>query len=131
MTAVTQSPTSTIEPRTTRPKNRLFAWLKRLVLWLSIGIISLTAVGATYQTIASKLDQRIYPPPGQRIDVGGYRLHSYCIGANTDGRPTVILEAGLGSMSSAWAHVQPEIAKVSSAAILKVVEAARMGAALK
>jgi len=47
------------------------------------------------------------------IDVGGYRLHLYCTGANTDGSPTVILETGLGSISSAWAWVQPEIAKAT------------------
>ena len=46
---------------------------------LSIGLLILItlviAAGAVYQTIAIARDQRRYPPRGQRIDVGGYRLH--------------------------------------------------------
>jgi pimeloyl-ACP methyl ester carboxylesterase len=44
------------------------------------------------------------------VDVGGYRLHLYCVG---EGSPTVILDAGGGFTSSSWAWVQPEIAQVT------------------
>ena len=113
MTILTQSPTTTIKPQATRPKSRVFIWLKRVVLWLIIGLVSVAAVGAVYQTIATKLDQRAYPPTGQMIDVGGYKLHLYCTGVNVDGSPTVILEAGLGSIFSTWARVQPEVANAT------------------
>lgn len=43
------------------------------------------------------------PAPGQRIDLGGYRLHLNCEGS---GSPTVIFESGLGDWSSHWAGVQ-------------------------
>lgn len=43
------------------------------------------------------------PAPGQRIDLGGYKLHLDCEGS---GSPTVILESGLGDWSSHWAAVQ-------------------------
>ncbi|HEV2131747.1 MAG TPA: alpha/beta hydrolase [Longimicrobiaceae bacterium] len=46
-------------------------------------------------------------PPGELIDIGGYRLHLHCTGSGT---PTVVLEAGAGEFSSAWSLVQPEVA---------------------
>jgi pimeloyl-ACP methyl ester carboxylesterase len=85
-------------------------WLKRIALGLAAGIVALVIAGAVYQIIATVVDQRAYPPVGQMIDVGGYSLHLSCRGANTDGRPTVILEPGLGATSAAWAWVQPEVA---------------------
>jgi pimeloyl-ACP methyl ester carboxylesterase len=41
------------------------------------------------------------------VDVGGYKLHLYCIG---EGSPTVILDAVGGGSSTQWALIQPEIA---------------------
>jgi pimeloyl-ACP methyl ester carboxylesterase len=52
-----------------------------------------------------------YPPPGRLVDVGGWRLHLNCSGAARPGRPTVILEAGLGDFSVEWSLVQPGIAR--------------------
>jgi pimeloyl-ACP methyl ester carboxylesterase len=49
-----------------------------------------------------------YPPPGQMIDVGGYKMHLDCYG---HGRPTVLLEAGLNDFSVQWARVQPAVAQ--------------------
>ena len=113
MTSITQSPTATITPQSARSTSRAFIWFKRVGLWSIIGIVSLAVVGALYQTVATGLDQHAYPAPGQMIDVGGYKLHLYCTGANVKGSPTVILETGLGSISSAWARVQPEVAKAT------------------
>jgi pimeloyl-ACP methyl ester carboxylesterase len=113
MTIITRSPTATIKAPSEWPQRRVFVWLKRVVLWLVTGIFGLAAVGALYQTISVKLDQRAYPPLGQMIDVGGYRMHLFCSGANVDGSLTVILETGLGSISSTWARVQPEVAKAT------------------
>lgn len=48
------------------------------------------------------------PPPGQLIDVGGYKLHLHCRG---QGQPTVLLEAGLNDFSVQWALVQPAVAQ--------------------
>lgn len=49
-----------------------------------------------------------YPPPGHLFDIGGRKLHLYCIGK---GSPTVLLMAGGGAYSIDWALVQPELAK--------------------
>ncbi len=80
-------------------------------------VVILPLSGVLYQVIATQVDLRSYPPPGQLVDVGGYRLHLYCQGENTDGRPTVIFETGLGgsATSSDWAWVQPQVAKVTRA----------------
>ena len=51
-----------------------------------------------------------YPPPGRMVDIGGYKLHLNCTG---EGSPTVILEAGNGTMSAGWAWIQPELAKTT------------------
>ena len=113
MKIVAQSRAVPVEPQTTRPKNRVGLWLKRIALWLLIGITILVALGAVYQTIATAMDQRALPAPGQMIDVGGYSLHLYCAGQNTEGRATVILESGLGATSSSWGWIQPSVAKTT------------------
>ena len=113
MTIYVRSSVTTIDSQGLRPKNRVLRWLKRITLSLSVGIVSLAIVGAVYQNIATELDRRAYPPTGQLIDVGGYKLHLYCTGSNIAGSPTVILETGLGSISSTSARVQPEVAKAT------------------
>lgn len=42
------------------------------------------SAGAIYQAVAGNVDETRYPPPGRLVDVGGRRLHLYCIG---EGRP--------------------------------------------
>ncbi len=68
----------------------------------------LASAGLVYQAAASAWDLRRHRAPGQMVDIGGYRLHLHCLG---HGGPAVILESGLGSDSTAWALVQPELAK--------------------
>jgi hypothetical protein len=77
-----------------------------IILILLIGLLFL---GFAYQLIATRRDRRRFPPPGQLVDVGGYRLHLNIMGEEKDG-PTVILDAGMVSFSSNWAWVQPEVA---------------------
>jgi pimeloyl-ACP methyl ester carboxylesterase len=92
-----------------RRRHRLLFWLWRGLLGLLALIGILAVAGATYQAIAAANDQWAYTPPGQLIDVGGYRLHLYCTGPANPGRPTVILEAGAGMASPGWAWVQSTI----------------------
>jgi pimeloyl-ACP methyl ester carboxylesterase len=77
---------------------------------LGAAILCLTGMGLVYQSIATAQDRRNHPPPGSLVDVNGYRLHLQSAGCGT---PTVVLEAGLGGMSSVWAWIQPETAKFS------------------
>ena len=75
---------------------------------LAAAILSLTGMGVVYQTFATACDRVMHPPPGRLLDVNGCRLHLQSSGSGT---PTVVLEAGLGGMSSAWAWVQSETAE--------------------
>ncbi len=68
-------------------------------------------IGCMYQAIATLRDKRNHPPPGRLVDIDGCRLHVQTAGS---GGPSVVLETGLGGMSSAWGWVQPETAKFSS-----------------
>lgn len=86
----------------------LWRWVKRLVIGVVALALLLALVGLAYQTIASALDARRFPPPGNLVDVGGYRLH---INSSGEGSPTVILDAGLSDCSLNWCLVQPEVAK--------------------
>jgi pimeloyl-ACP methyl ester carboxylesterase len=46
------------------------------------------------------------PPLGTLVDVGGYRVHLYCVG---DGSPTVMIVGAAFTFD--WGLVQPEVAK--------------------
>jgi len=57
------------------------------------------------------LQSKLAPPPGQLIDVGGYRLHINGTGLQHDG-PSIILEHGGGAFGSLdWSEIQPGIAE--------------------
>jgi pimeloyl-ACP methyl ester carboxylesterase len=89
-----------------RSSRGILIWLGRIVAGLAVLILA----GAVYETISEASDARAYPPPGQMVDVGGYRLHINCIGT---GSPTVVIESGWGDSSAGWGWVQPEVAKSS------------------
>src|SRR3712207_3553060 len=82
--------------------------------WLGIGFASLLGlllVGYVYEPIAEAADAKVYPPPGQLVDVSGHRLHINCTGT---GSPTVVIDAGWGDWSASWSSwVQPEVAKTT------------------
>jgi pimeloyl-ACP methyl ester carboxylesterase len=89
-----------------RGGRRYMPWLG----WIVGAIGALLLIGAVYESMAEASDAKKYPPPGQLVDVGGYRLHIKCTGT---GSPTVVIDAGLGDWSTLWGFVQPEVAKVT------------------
>src|SRR5689334_1675582 len=84
------------------------------LLWLGRGFaafLGLALVGYIYESLAEAADAKTYPPPGQLVDVGGYRLHINCTGS---GSPTVVIVAGAGDWSTTWGGgVQREVAKTT------------------
>ena len=76
------------------------------LLGLVVALLVLAVAGAIYQAIATELAERAYPPPGEMVGVGGYRLHINCVG---QGSPTVVLDAGSGGFSAQWVRVQREV----------------------
>ena len=96
--------------RVTSPKprgRRFLVWLGRIVA----GVLGLMLLGAGYESVSEAADARTYSPPGQMVDVGGFRLHLHCAGT---GSPTVVVEAGWGDWSASWSSwVQPGVAKTT------------------
>lgn len=94
---------SLIPSSSRRRIHKVVLWLKRIGLGLLIIVIVLCTTGFIYQAVATETDKRNYLPPGQLIDVGGYRLHLYCVG---EGSPAVILDAAFPAQVSNWVWVQ-------------------------
>lgn len=77
----------------------------------SVKIAAFLLVGVS--TVANGQKESTSPPlspPGQLIDLGGWRLHLNCLGPASPSKPTVVLEAGAGDFSVDWTLVQPAIA---------------------
>jgi pimeloyl-ACP methyl ester carboxylesterase len=94
----------------TQPKRGPGSWIRRGLVWMIVGLLALAVIGAIYQTISTKIDQRTYPPPGEMVNVGNHSLHINCVG---EGSPTIILEAANGGMSAHWVRVQQQVAQTT------------------
>jgi pimeloyl-ACP methyl ester carboxylesterase len=75
---------------------------------LFVFLVILVLAGFLYENVSEARDRRFNPMPGQRVDVGGFKMHIHCTG---QGSPTVILESGLGDTYVSWRMVQPQIAQ--------------------
>jgi pimeloyl-ACP methyl ester carboxylesterase len=73
-------------------------------------VISLTAAGAFYQSLAEARDRSCFPPPGKLIDAGGLQLHVQVLG-NPRTEPVVIFENGEHGAIPDWAWIAPEVAR--------------------
>ncbi len=76
-------------------------------------IVILALIVGTIWLLGSRAKKRLvaqYPPPGQMVDVGGFRMHINCQGDPAAG-PAVVMDAGQGEPSLAWASVQPAVAE--------------------
>ena len=80
----------------------------RWLLTPVIAVLALASVGATYQNVAAKHDQRTYAAPGQLFEVHGHQMHLDCRG---QGSPTVVLFNGLGEISASWARIAGPVAE--------------------
>lgn len=100
------------DPEQQKPRRvggrRLWRWLRNAVLGAIAMLLLLAAAGATYQSVATARDARRFSPPGEMVDVGGFRLHLNCSG---EGAPVVIMDSPSGSSSLGWSRVQPEVAR--------------------
>ncbi len=76
-----------------------------LVLFVLVGLVWVLGSRAKARLAAK------YPPPGQMVDVGGYRLHLHCQGNHTPGSPTVVLEAAHSQPSLSWGSIPERVAE--------------------
>src|SRR3989304_1522946 len=90
---------------------RSFAWwLKRVITVLLIPVFFFIALTWAAGALAKSNLVKQNPPPGQMVDMGGYKMHLYCTGV---GSPTVILESGVNDFYVSWVKVQPQISKLT------------------
>ena len=78
---------------------RFFKWFSIRFLGL---LITLAALGWGYQQITQGYDLKRFPPPGKLIAVDDHLMHLHCQG---EGSPTVVVEQGLGTISSVWHNI--------------------------
>lgn len=93
-----------------KPKRGFLFWLKRIMTGFLIFILALFVMifaGGAFVRAQVKAN---YPPPGQLVDVGGYKLHIHCEG---EGSPTVIVLAGSGVPSTYYWLIQNQAAKTT------------------
>jgi hypothetical protein len=86
----------------------MWRWTLRILVALSGFLILAAVCGATWQWLATRRDLASTPPPGRLVDIGGHRLHLWCMGA---GAPAVIIENCLVGSSAVWGFVQPDVAR--------------------
>lgn len=87
---------------------------RRLVAWIALTPFALAALalatGWTWQRIAERRDDRLYPPPGHLYSVGGRLMHIHCRGT---GSPTIVIEQGIGGPSIDWNEINGRMARDS------------------
>jgi pimeloyl-ACP methyl ester carboxylesterase len=72
-----------------------------------IVIAALIILALILEALALRRDPKRCPPPGRIVELDGAKRHLLCRG---QGRPTVVLEAGLGDAGMVWADVQAKLA---------------------
>lgn len=69
--------------RKKRAPKRMLRWTIRIVVGLGSLIVLAALTGVTYQWVATRTDLASSSPPGQLVDIGGFRLHLWCGGNGT------------------------------------------------
>ncbi len=83
-------------------------------LWaMAAAVGGVAAAGAAWQTVATREEERRYPPPGEMVRLShGRRLHLRRWPGPAGGtRPVVVFEAALGASSLGWERVLPAVAE--------------------
>jgi pimeloyl-ACP methyl ester carboxylesterase len=91
-----------------RARRQLRSRSRRWLLYPVFVFLAVAALGGAFETARGSLQHEALPAGGRLVDVGGHRLYLHCSGS---GSPVVVLEAGLGESSSAWAEIAPTVAR--------------------
>jgi len=79
-----------------------------VLAWCLVFALLGALLGMIYQTLGTRRDGKVYPPPGRLVDLGSHRLHAFESGRGT---ATIVLEAGLMSTVLSWNDLQRELAR--------------------
>lgn len=88
---------------------RLLRVIKKTAVGLACLLFIAAVAGASYQWLADRRDLAEMPAPGRLVDVGGYRLHIWCVGEPRPGVPPVLFDSGLGGDSFDWPDIVSEV----------------------
>ena len=82
----------------------------RWLLYPVVGALALASLGGLAESFVLQHRAATMAMPGTSYDIGGRSLHMHCTGT---GSPTVVLESGLGEISSSWARIAPAVAETT------------------
>lgn len=83
-------------------------WLKRFALGFLVLIVLAATICAYLHSRWTALAEQKYPPSGEFIDVGGYKLHCIIQGEG----PIVVMDSGIGDGgTAAWFGIEEKIAR--------------------
>ncbi len=77
---------------------------------LFLVLLVLYGIGALIELNTEKSEAARFRPPGELYDIGGRRLHLYCLGQPVQGQAPVILVAGAGDSFFSWWNLQHQLA---------------------
>jgi pimeloyl-ACP methyl ester carboxylesterase len=93
-----------------RAARRATTGRSRWLLYPVIGLVAVTGVGGTVESIALARDHGRFEMTGALYDVGGHRLHLTCTGT---GSPTVVLENGLNEITPLWSGITTQVSRTT------------------
>jgi pimeloyl-ACP methyl ester carboxylesterase len=70
---------------------------------VALTVVLGVALMALVQLACARIDERKFPAPGRLVDIGGALMH---VRQNGEGRPAVVLEAGIAASSLNWTLAQ-------------------------
>jgi pimeloyl-ACP methyl ester carboxylesterase len=73
-----------------------------------LALLAPVLLGAALHHVLSSHERRRFPPPGELVDVGGYRIHLHRCGVVG---PTVVLDSALAGTSLSWVDVAPALSE--------------------
>ena len=76
---------------------------------LLVGVILFT-IGAAMEVQTEAAEAARFSPPGKMYDIGGRKLHLYCLGQADPGQAPVILVADSGESFYSWWNLQHQLA---------------------
>jgi pimeloyl-ACP methyl ester carboxylesterase len=88
-------------------RRSLANWSRRALLYPSLAVLSLLALGGAAGTVMAATSSNPAPASGRTYVANGHRLYLDCVGS---GSPTVVLFSGLGEWTPNWAWVQANVA---------------------
>jgi pimeloyl-ACP methyl ester carboxylesterase len=83
-----------------------------LFFWIVIIVASVLLIQAVAQYLCIQLDARKFPVPGSLVKTTRCTMHVRQMG---NGKPALVLEAGIAASSLNWSILQPQLAELTSA----------------